>query len=133
MIADDVIRDEITSLVNETMTRLSTADTRIGELFAHPDMTIVGSRVGEFYMGQMSVQALAMSATTWGFTWNCLEIIVWCDADCAWAQILLSVERSPEENHDIVPYRITGVFGRDVNGWHWRHWGGSQPKAADAP
>lgn len=128
MIAEDAIRDEIAGLVRETMHRLSTADPALGQLFAHPDMTIVGSRVGEFYQGQDSVQALAKSATTWGFKWNLDEIIVWREGDLAWAQILLSVERAPDENHAIVPYRIAGVFSRDKAGWKWRHWGGSQPR-----
>lgn len=127
MIADAACRDEIEALVRETMTRLSTADLDLGELFTHPDMTIVGSRVGEFYQGQESVQALATSATTWGFTWKCDEIIVWREGDVSWAQILLSIKHPPAENDKIVPYRITGVFARDADGWHWRHWGGSQP------
>lgn len=131
MIADVVCRDEITALVHETMKRLSTSDPDLGKLFAHPDMTIVGSRVGEFYQGQESVQALAESATTWGFTWMCDEIIVWCEGDVAWAQILLSIDRPPQENHETVEYRITGVFALDKDGWHWRHWGGSQPREED--
>lgn len=128
MIAEDAIRDEIAGLVRETMHRLTTSDPALGQLFTHPDMTIVGSRAGEFYQGQDSVQALAKSATTWGFTWTLDEIIVWREGDCAWAQIFLSIERAPDENHAIVPYRIAGVFSRDKDGWKWRHWGGSQPR-----
>lgn len=128
MIADVVSRDEISALVQETLKRLSTPDSDLGELFTHPDMTIVGSRVGEFYQGQASVQALAKSATTWGFKWTCDEIIVWREGNLAWAQILLSIERPPQENHETVAYRITGVFALDKDGWHWRNWGGSQPR-----
>jgi ketosteroid isomerase-like protein len=133
VIADDACRDEIVVLVNETMTRLSIPDSILGELFTHPDMTIVGSRVGEFYQGQASVQALAKSATNWGFTWTCEEIVVWREGDVAWAQILLSIDRASDENHETVPYRIVGVFAFENGSWHWRHWGGSQPRVADAP
>lgn len=131
MIADANSRDEIAVLIHETFTRLSTPGSDLGELFTHLDMTIAGSRLGEFHQGQGAIQGLAKSATSWGFTWTCEEATVWREGDVAWTQILVSIEQPAREKHETVRYRITGVFAKEKDGWQWRHWGGSQPREAE--
>ncbi len=128
MLADDVTRTEIETLVRETYRRLSTPGADPGELFAHVDMTVAGSGQGELMYGPEAVGAVARAIAGWGFTWTTEEIRVWREGNAAWAQILGHVVTRHEDVEDSVPYSTTGVFVHDGTSWTWRYWGGSEPQ-----
>lgn len=127
MKADDSCRAEIVALINETYSRLSTPGSNFDELFAHPDMALAGSELGELFYSPTDVQELAKRAASHGFRWICEKVTVWQEGDVAWAQILGSIQRTRDGKNEIVPYWNTGVFARESDRWQWRYWGGSEP------
>lgn len=128
MKADDLCRTEILALVHETYSRLSTPGSNPGELFAHADMALSGSELGELVYGPEDAQDLAMRAVSLGLTWICEQVTVWREGDGAWAQILGSIKMPHQDDDRQVPYWNISVFARDEEGWHWRYWGGSEPQ-----
>ncbi len=128
MRADESCRAEIVALVHDTYTRLSTPGSNFDELFAHSDMTLAGSDLGELFYRPEDVQELAKGASSRGLTWTCETVTVWQEGDVAWAQILGFITAALEVGGNQVAYWNTGIFARDEDGWHWRYWGGSEPK-----
>ncbi len=128
MKADDKSRDEIMALVTETYRRLSTPGSNPAELFAHADMALAGSTLNELHYGPDSVKDLIAHVETWGLKWKCEKVTVWREGDVAWVQILSSIKDFRTEPMKEFPYRTTGIFVREDDGWHWRYWGGSEPQ-----
>ena len=129
MLADDVTRTEIETLVRETYRRLSTPGADPGELFAHSDMTVAGSGQGELMYGPEEVGPVSRAIAGWGFTWTPEDIRVWQEGRAAWAQIVGHVVTRRDDVEGSVPYVTTGVFVHDGTSWTWRYWGGSEPQA----
>ena len=124
-------QDEIAirALIAETYAAMSSGRPGTARYFAHPDIAIAGSGLGELVRGPASAASMADGATNLGYEWTPDEISVWVRGAFAWAQILGHVTVRRDGTEEVVPYWTTGVFGRDADGWTWRYWGGSEPQA----
>lgn len=128
MTADEETRSDIVTLIEATYRALSTPGATFGELFDSPDIAVAGSGVGELFTGPEAAIALAANASSWGFDWNSETITVWRRGDVAWAQILGTIHVTRSDFDGIIPYRTTGVFGRENGRWRWLYWGGTEPQ-----
>jgi hypothetical protein len=128
MVADEDTRREIGALVDTTYEALSTPGSSVAELFGAGDIAIAGSGQGEVWAGPDEAVAVANVVSSRGFRWTPENVTVWRRGDVAWAQILGSVHVVRDGVDELVPYRTTGVFGLDGDGWRWLYWGGSEPQ-----
>ena len=129
MLADPESRSAIVQLVEETYRRMSTPGSDPAALMSHPDFAVAGSGIGELAYEGADVREMADAVSSWAFLWSVSDIRVWREGDVAWAQILGSVRTRRDGTEEDVPYTTTGVFAHDVDGWHWRYWGGAEPQA----
>ena len=130
MRADAATTAALTELITETYRRLSTPGSNPAESFAHPDIAVAGSGIGELAYGPDGVGGMAEFVASRGLTWTPGQITIWQEGDVAWAQILGSVLVRRPTGAETVPYTTTGVFSRADDGeWQWRYWGGAEPQA----
>jgi hypothetical protein len=66
MRADTSTQEEILQLVRETCAELSTPGGRVAALMSHPDMTVVGSGLGELAYGPEVVAQKANGVSSLG-------------------------------------------------------------------
>lgn len=125
----DQNQDAIRVLITETYAAMSSGESGTARFFAHPDIAIAGSGLGELVVGPEMAARMAEGVTRLRYRWTPEEVTVWVRGAFAWAQILGHVTVTRDESKDVVPYWTTGVFGRDEDGWTWRYWGGSEPQA----
>jgi hypothetical protein len=128
MRADTDTQEAIVALVTETYRRMSSPRSDPAALMAHPDFAAAGSGIGELAYEAADVRGMADAVSSSAFTWSVDKVTAWQEGDIAWAQILGSVRTRRDGAEEDVPYTTTGVFARDVGGWHWRYWGGSEPQ-----
>jgi hypothetical protein len=128
MVADADTCREIRALVGATYEAMSTPGSNVGEIFGADGIAIAGSGQGELWSGPEDVVAAATVVSSWGFRWTPEHVTVWRRGEVAWAQILGSVRVVRDGVDELVPYRTTGVFGRDRGDWRWLYWGGSEPQ-----
>ena len=121
-------QDAIRTLIAETYAAMSSGQPGTARFFAHPDIAIAGSGLGELVCGPDMAAKMAEGVTRLNYRWTPDEITVWVRGAFAWAQILGHVTADRDGTEDVVPYWTTGVFGRDGDAWTWRYWGGSEPQ-----
>jgi hypothetical protein len=128
MLSSSVVSLTVEAIVRDTYSRLSTPGSEFTDLFCDPDLTIVGSGVGEVFAGPEAASRAGAGVATAGFAWDPGQITIWEHGDVAWAQILGSVTVKSDDGVEAVPYSTTAVFGRVADTWRWKYWGGSEPQ-----
>lgn len=127
MQADAATTAAITELIDQTYRQIgSGVDTYA--LFSHSDMSVAGSELGELHYGPGAVSMLVKGAQLQGLSFVRDEVKVWQEGDVAWAQILGKVRTRVGDTTVENDYWTTAVFAKDGSGWHWRYWGGSEPR-----
>ena len=121
-------QDAIRTLIADTYAAMSSGQPGTARFFAHPDIAIAGSGLGELVYGPDMAAKMAEGVTRLNYRWTPDEITVWVRGAFAWAQILGHVTADRDGAEDVVPYWMTGVFGRDGDAWTWRYCGGSEPQ-----
>ena len=119
----------IRTLIADTYAAMSSGEPGTARFFAHPDIGIAGSGLGELVTGPDMAARMADGVTELRYRWTPEEIDVWVRGAFAWARILGNVTVERDGLEDVVPYWTTGVFGREDGEWTWRYWGGSEPQA----
>jgi len=120
--------DAIRTLITDTYAAMSSGQPGTARFFAHPDIAIAGSGLGELVNGPEMAAMMADGVTRLAYSWTPDETTIWVRGDVAWAQVLGHVTVDRDGVRDVVPYWTTGVFGRESGEWTWRYWGGSEPQ-----
>ena len=107
---DDQDEIAIRALIAETYAATSSGRPGTARYIAHPDIAIAGSGQGELVRGPGSAARMADGVTNLGYLWTPDEISV---GRVVVAQILGHVTVRRDGTEEVVPYRTTGVFGRD--------------------
>ena len=128
MLASADVHRTVEAIIRDTYTRLSTPGSAFSDLFCDPDLTVVGSGVGELFAGPEIASRVAAGLATAGFGWNPDDITVWAQGDVAWAQIHSTVTVNRADGVELVPYITTAVFANVDGTWRWKYWGGSEPQ-----
>jgi SnoaL-like domain len=128
MLAELDVRTAVEAIIHDTYDRLSTPGSQFTDLFCDPDLTIVGSGLGELFQGPDIACRAGAGLATAGFRWNPGDITVWSHGDVAWAQILGSVDLDKGNGPESVPYFTTAVFACVDGAWRWKYWGGAEPQ-----
>jgi len=119
----------IRALIADTYAAMSSGEPGTARFFAHPDIAIAGSGQGELVTGPDMAARMAEGVTRLGYRWTPEEVEVWVRGTFAWARILGTVTVDRDGTEEVVPYWMTGVFGRDDDEWTWRYAHGSEPQA----
>jgi ketosteroid isomerase-like protein len=94
------------------------------------DVTILGSAVGEVFVGPDAVRAclgaLTSRSTRHGWRWierrvSQVDDLAWFVADAQWQTV------QPDNAVTERPYRVTGVLVLGGDGWQWCQYHGSEP------
>ena len=125
----DTAEAEIRHLIAETYAAMSSGEPGTARFFAHADIAIAGSGLGELVVGPEMAARMAEGVTRANLLWTPESITIWVRGAFAWAQILGMVTVRGDADSDVVPYWTTGVFGCDDDQWSWRYWGGAEPQA----
>lgn len=128
MLATVEVRRAVEAIIRDTYSRLSTPGSHFTDLFSDPDLTIVGSGVGELFAGPDIACRAGAGLATAGFEWDPGDVTIWEHGDVAWAQIHGTVTVDNGDGAESVPYFTTAVFARVEGTWRWKYWGGSEPQ-----
>lgn len=119
----------IRALITDTYAAMSSGEPGTARFFAHPDIAITGSGLGEVVTGPDMAARMAEGVTRLGYRWTPEDIDVWVRGAFAWARILGTATVDRDGTDEVVPYWMTGVFGLEDGEWTWRYCGGSEPQA----
>jgi hypothetical protein len=125
----DLDERAIRALIADTYAAMSSGQPGTARFFAHPDISIAGSGQGELVSGPDMAARMAEGVTRLGYRWTPEDVEVWVRGAFAWARILGTVTADRDGAEEVVPYWMTGVFGRDDGEWTWRYCHGSEPQA----
>src|SRR3954451_22980467 len=97
---EDADERAIRDLIDATYAAMSSGESGTDRFFAHPDISIAGSGLGELVSGPEMAARMAEGVTGLGYRWTPDAITVWVRGDFAWAQVLGTVSFDHEGQHD---------------------------------
>jgi SnoaL-like domain len=128
MITDEATRESLNTFIARGLDKLSTPGSDVADTFSDPNIAIAGSGLDEYFMGPDEARSGMTWVSTLNLRWQPRVVVSWMCGDIAWAQIRMDVHKTKDAGTEIVEYVMTGVFGRDGDGWSWLYWGGGEPQ-----
>jgi ketosteroid isomerase-like protein len=112
------------------------ADAIVDLFVDDPDVTLCGSALHERALGKLEIRGLldrlfsTLPDSSVDRTFQQREVYV--SGDVAWVNAAGSARWEPGGEPRMIPYRVTAVLVRTVDGWRWHTHNGSQPTEPDA-
>ena len=131
MKADDETEREVLEILRAFNDHLAARDLKavLGLFVSDPDVTLVGSEVGEIAVGPSELRAFFRRVFarrgTFRFEWRTCRVLA--GGDVAWFFADTLAHYNEPENAATVPYRTTGVLVRRGDRWRLAHYHGSEP------